>query len=69
MILHTLGRQLPRSLSELPIPIDEAKSLSICGLLREARIVMSCDEEALGVLDLVEVFHNDIRARQGAEDS
>ena len=69
MILDALGRHLPRSLRELPIPIDETEGLSVGGLLREAGIVMSCNEEALGVLDLVEVVQNDIRPREGTEDS
>ena len=69
MILDALGRHLPRSLRELSIPIDETEGLSVGGLLREAGIVMSCDEEALGVLDLVEVVQNDVRPREGAEDT
>ena len=69
MILDALGRHLPRSLRELPIPIDETEGLSVGGLLREAGIVMPCDEEALGVLDLVEVVQNDVRPREGAEDA
>lgn len=68
MILDALGRHLPRSLCEFPIPIDEAEGLGVGGLLREAGIVVPCDEEALGVLDLVEVVHNDVRPRKGAED-
>jgi hypothetical protein len=40
MILAALGRHLPRSLRELPIPIDEAEGLGVGGLLREAGIVV-----------------------------
>jgi hypothetical protein len=69
MILDSLGRHLPRSLRELPIPIDETEGLGVGGLLREAGIVMSRDEEALGVLDLVEVVHNDIRPRERTKDT
>ena len=69
MILEALGRHLPGSLRELPIPIDEAEGLGVGGLLREAGIVVSCDEEALRVLYLVEVVQDDVRPRERAEDT